>query len=101
MNAKRKAILDRIDSLTQSIQRANEYLASGKHARWQGFRPLFARKFRDGKELPPHKDWVKHVFLRRMEKALARAEKTLERFGQKHHVRSVSRPLRDLPSFGI
>ena len=79
MNAKRKAVLDRIDSLEQTIAKAREYLESGKHADWSGFRPLFVRKFKDGKEPPPHKDWVKNVFLPRMEKALRRAEKVVER----------------------
>ena len=79
MNAKRKAVLDRIDSLEQAIARAREYLESGKHAHWSGFRPLFVHKLRDGKELPPHKDWIKNVFLPGNEKALKRAEKTLER----------------------
>jgi hypothetical protein len=81
MNAKRKSVLDRIASLERSIRRATEYLDSGKDANWQGFRPLFADKLRDGKKLPPHKDWVKNVFLPRMEKALNRAEKILERLG--------------------
>jgi hypothetical protein len=38
-------------------------------------------KFKNGKELPPHKDWVKIVFLPRNEKALRRAEKIVERLG--------------------
>lgn len=79
MNAKRKAILAQIESLEQAIRKAREYLESGKHANWRGFRPAFVRKLRDGKELPPHKDWVKNVFLPRQEKALRRAEKILER----------------------
>jgi hypothetical protein len=78
MNAKRKAILDRIELLEDAIRKANEYLESGKHADWHGFRPLFDRKLKEGKELPPHKDWVKNVFLPRREKALSRAEKLLE-----------------------
>jgi len=41
--------------------------------------PLFVNKVKDGKELPPHKDWVKNVFLPRMEKALRREEKLAER----------------------
>ncbi len=80
MNAKRKAVLDRIESLQQAIAKAREYLESGKHADWSGFRPLFARKFRNGEELPPHKDWVKNVFLPRNEKAPRRAEKLVEQF---------------------
>ena len=78
MNAKRKAVLERIESLEQAIGRAREYLESGQHAHWSGFRPLFVHKQNDGKELPPHKDWVKNVFLPNKEKALRRAEKTVE-----------------------
>jgi hypothetical protein len=40
----------------------------------------FVPKFKDGKELPPHKDGVKNVFLPRKDKALKRAEKLVERF---------------------
>jgi hypothetical protein len=79
MNTGKKAVLDRIQLLEKAIGRATEYLESGKHARWRGFRPLFARKPRDGKELPPHKAWVKNFFLPRMGKALNQAEKILER----------------------
>ena len=80
-NVKRKAVLDRIESIEQAIGRAREYLDSGKHAHWSKFRPLFDLKFRDDKELPPHKDWVKNVFLPRKQKALRYAEKILERLG--------------------
>jgi hypothetical protein len=83
MNTKRKAVVDRIESLGQDIRRAREYLESGKHSDWHGFRPLFVRK----KELPPHKDWVKNVFLPRREKALARAEKLQERLVEQEAVR--------------
>jgi hypothetical protein len=78
MNAKRRAVLDRIESIEQAITRAQEYLESGKHAQWSGFRPLFVPKLKDGKELPPHKDWVRNVFLPRQERALKRAEKLVE-----------------------
>lgn len=81
MNAKRKVVLDRIELLEEAIGKAKEYLENGMHANWSGFRPIFFGKLRDGKELPPHKDWVKNVFLPRMEKALCRAEKMLERIG--------------------
>jgi hypothetical protein len=79
MNAKRKAVVDRIESLEQAIGKAREYLESGKHAHWSGFQPLFVRKLKDSKELPPHKDWVKSVFLPRKQKALSRAVSILER----------------------
>lgn len=82
MNAKSRAILDRIESLEQAIRKAKEYLESGNHAQWSGFRPLFVRKRRDGREVPPNKDWVNNVFLPRMERALNRAERNLERLDE-------------------
>lgn len=81
--AKRKAVLERIESLEKAIAKAREYLASGEHANWSGFRPMFVTKFRDGLELPPHKDWVRHVFLPRTEKALRHAETVLHRFTER------------------
>ena len=80
-NAKKKSVLERIESIEEAIGRAKEYLESGKHGRWNGFRPLFMPKFKDGQRLPPHKDWVKNVFLPRKERALKYAEKVLERIG--------------------
>ena len=84
MNPKRKAVFDRIESLNQAIRKASEYLESGRHAKCHQFRPWFGRK----SELPPHKDWVKNVFLPRMQRALANAEKVLERLGE--HERRTS-----------
>ena len=89
-NAKRKDVLERIASFEQAIRRAKEYLESGKHADWHGFRPLFGRKA----HWPPHKDWVKNVFLRRREKALARAEKALERLAAHERLRVRDNPAR-------
>jgi hypothetical protein len=80
MDQKRKAVLDRIQRIEEAITKAHEYLESGKHADWRGFRPLFDVKVRDGKILPPHKDWVKNVVLRNLERRLRRAEKLLDRF---------------------
>jgi hypothetical protein len=82
MDRKKKAVLDRIKRLEEAIVKGQEYLESGKHTKWRGFRPLFAAKVRDGKVMPPHEDWVKHVFLPRHERALRRAEKTLEKLAQ-------------------
>ena len=79
MNPKKKAVLDRIKYLEEAITQGREYLESGKHAHWHGFRPLFNSKVRDGKDLPPHKDWVKNVFLPRCERALRYAEGVLEK----------------------
>jgi hypothetical protein len=82
MNRKQKAVLDRITRLEDAIAKAHEYLESGEHADWRGFRPLFDRKVKDGKILPPHKDWVKNVFLPRRERALKHAQKVLTRLSE-------------------
>jgi len=81
MKTKKIEVLNRIQQFEEAIVKGHEYLESGKHAHWNGFRPWFDRKMRDGKELPPHKDWVKNVFLPRMERAVRRAEKVLDRLG--------------------
>jgi hypothetical protein len=83
MNPKKKAILDRIKRLEEAITKAHEYKAheyfeTGTHANWHGFRPLFVPKVRNGKALPPHKDWVRNVFLPSRERALRKAENALE-----------------------
>jgi len=80
LRSNKKAVLDRIKRLEEAIAKGNEYLKSGQHANWGGFRPLFTPKIKDGKELPPHRDWVKNFYLPRMESALNRAERILERF---------------------
>lgn len=77
-NPKKKAVLDRIKGLEGDIAKAREYLETGAHAHWHGFRPLFKDRVRDGELLPPHKDWVKNVFLPSRERALQKAEKLLD-----------------------
>jgi hypothetical protein len=79
MNSKRKVILDRIKHLEDAISKGREYLESGKHAHWHGFRPLFVNKVRDGTILPPHQDWIRNVFLPQTEKALRKARETLDK----------------------
>lgn len=79
--ADRMDVLQRIKQFEEAIAKARAYLETGKHADWQGFRPWFARKFRDRNELPPHKDWVRNVYLPRLERAMKRAEKVLDRLG--------------------
>lgn len=79
MNLKEKTLIDCIRRIEEEIAKGREYLESGKHADWQGFRPLFVDKVRDGKVLPPHKEWVRNVFLRDHEKSLTAANKLLER----------------------
>jgi hypothetical protein len=79
MKPKEKAILDRIKNLEEAITKGREYSESGAHGDWHGFRPVFSPKLRDGKQLPPHKDWVKNVFLPRCERRLREAERILER----------------------
>ena len=83
MKPKESGILDRIKTLDEAITKGREYLESGAHADWHGFRPLFVTKMREGKALPPHKDWVKNVFLPRRERALRYAEKVLERLDRR------------------
>ena len=83
MNSKKKAILNRIKNIEDAITKGKEYLESGKHADWQGFRPLFVEKVRDEKALPPHKDWVKNVYLPSDEKALDTAYKQLDKVNAK------------------
>jgi hypothetical protein len=83
MNSKAKVILDRIKHLEEAIAKGREYLESGKHAHWHGFRPLFAVKVKAGNTLPPHKDWVRNVFLPRRERALRNAQKTLEKLNSR------------------
>jgi hypothetical protein len=76
MNSKEKAVLDRIKHLEDAIAKGREFLETGKHADWHGFRPMFVQK---GWGLPPHKDWIKNVFLPRHEKLLSEAHKSLQR----------------------
>ncbi len=79
MNFELKAKLENLKSLQEAIVKGREYLKDGKHADWSGFRPVFYGKKRDGKELPPHKDWVKNVFIPRNERALKRCQKILDK----------------------
>jgi len=76
---KKKEMLNRINDLEEQIAKARDYLQTGTHAHWNGFRPLFREKVKDGKMLPPHKDWVKNVFIPSRERALRKAEKLIER----------------------
>jgi hypothetical protein len=79
MTSKKRSVADRVVSLGEMARRAREYLASGAHADWHGFQPLFRDKRKDGEPLPPHKDWVRKKFLPSVERALARAERRLEK----------------------
>lgn len=80
---RKKALLERIKRFEEAVSRAKEYLESGEHAHWEKFKPFLVKKLKDGKELPPHRDWVKKVFLPRYERSLGRAEKLLERLDTK------------------
>ena len=77
--AKRIEVVSRIKRFEEAIAKGREYLETGEHADWHGFRPLFVRKMRNGKPLPPHRDWVKNVYLPRLEQAVRRAERILDR----------------------
>ncbi|HEX4124979.1 MAG TPA: hypothetical protein VHY37_09670 [Tepidisphaeraceae bacterium] len=79
MNAKKKAVLERIKYFEEAIAKANAYLERGEYADCRGFRPLLKPKLRNGKELPPHRDWVKNWFLPNKRKALRRNEKIFGR----------------------
>ena len=79
MDAKKKAILDRIEHLESDIAKARAYLESGKLAHLPGSYPLFTEKERNGKTLPPHKDWVKSKLLPWYEGSLKSAKKALEK----------------------
>ena len=79
-NLKRKKVEERIKSYEVALSRAYEYLEDGSHSHWHGFRPYFSPKIKNGVELPPHKDWVKNVFIPRYERGIRKAEKILERF---------------------
>ena len=78
-NIKKKAVINRVKSLEDDIAKARDYLETGAHAHWHGFRPVFMEKVKNGKIVPPHKDWVKNVFLPSRERALSKAEKLLDR----------------------
>ena len=79
LDQKRIAVIKRIKGIETSIAKSHEYLETGAHANWRGFRPFFYHKMRNGKEVPPHKDWVRNVFLPRNEKMLPKAEDKLDR----------------------
>jgi hypothetical protein len=75
---RKKAVLERIKRYEEAVSRAKEYLETGEHAHWEKFKPWLVKKYRDDKELPPHRDWIKNVFLPNYERNLRRAEKLLE-----------------------
>jgi len=78
---RRKAIQQRIRKMEEAISKAKEYLETGKNARWPGFRPLFVTKSAGGESRPPHRDWVRNVFIPRCERTLRRAERILQHMG--------------------
>ena len=70
MDLKKKAILERIQRHEDALTKAHEYLETGAHSDWHGFRALFAQKVKDGRVIPPHRDWIKNVFIPNCEKAI-------------------------------
>lgn len=80
MDPKKKTILERIKAHEDALAKAQEYLETGAHSDWNGFRPFFTPKIRDGRQVPPHRDWVKNVFIPRHEKAIRKDEKVLDQF---------------------
>jgi hypothetical protein len=91
---KRRMILDRIASFEAQILRSREYLESGAHAEWTGLQPLITLKRRNGKQLPPHRDWVENFFLPMTEKRLHTWQKRLERLDS-HAASRANRRARD------
>ncbi len=81
IDLKKRAVKERIKSLEDALAKAYEYLDNGSHAHFHGFQPWFIRKFRDEKVAPPHRDWIKNVFIPSREKAIRKAEKILDRLG--------------------
>jgi len=79
IDRKREGIERRIRRLEATVKLANEYLDTGAHADWGGFRPLFVDKWKDGKPCPPHKDWVRNVFIKRCERLIGESMKALKR----------------------
>ena len=79
MDGKQKAVADRIEMIEEELRIAREYLLDGSNADWRGFRPLFRDKIREGRSVPPHRDWVKNVFIPGRERALRKSELALER----------------------
>jgi len=76
---KKKDVLERIERLEAALSIAHEYLETGAHADWHGFRALFSPKVRGGKVVPPHKSWVENVYIPARERALRKAEDLLEK----------------------
>lgn len=75
---KKRDITKRVKRLEADILKAQEYLEKGEHSSWHKFQPLFNEKIKDGKVMPPHKDWVRNVFIPNLEKELSEAEKLLD-----------------------
>ncbi len=73
-----KAVTDRIEQIKKNLLIGYEFLATGAHGNWHGFKPLYVEKTKDGIALPPHRDWVKNVFIAELERSLVKAEKKLE-----------------------
>jgi hypothetical protein len=75
----RKAIVEQIYRNEDAISKAKAYLETGANADWWALRPLFVQKRRgNGELLPPHRDWVRNVFIPICERALRNAEKALK-----------------------
>jgi len=88
-SAKKKVIRERIAAAEDALARAKQYLETGANQHWHGFRALFVPKQRNGIELPPHPDWVRNVFVPRVEKVLVEAERALEQLSRKASSRAA------------
>lgn len=80
MDLKKKNIIERIQRHEEALVKAREYLETGAHSDWHGFRGFVTQKVKDGRVAPPHKDWIKNVFIPNCEKAIHWAERKLDQF---------------------
>ena len=79
MDAKKKTVIERIQSHKEALAKAQEYLETGAHSNWHGFRATFTPKLQNGQVIPPHKSWVANVFIPKYKKAIRDDERKLDR----------------------
>lgn len=85
----------------EQLDLAYRYLETDEGSDLRIFRPLFSNKLNvSGNVLPPHKDWVKNVFIRRRENAILRLQKLLRRLEEMEHERRSNRRAGGTPQNG-
>ena len=89
---KATSVMGKIKWCEDQLKLAYRYLDTDEGSDLRIFRPLFTKKLdASGNALPPHKDWVKNVFIRRREKAIVRLQKRLRRLEDVEHERQSNR----------